>query len=507
MAKTVRTPSVAFTGQLSAAGADSRKDTLLLGIWKKSEPAVSLGTLGFEGWVTHALSVHKTFKGKVGHTLTLSAPPCGRWRQVVLIGLGKRAKIDAPRARRAGAAAAAALEAGGATEVEAALGLPPGLTAQFALGARLRLHRTPSYRKDPDADAPPRPVSLTFTADDAAAARAAWAPLQAAAEGVEWARDLTARPGNILTPDTFAAEVLALAEHGVGVEILDETALARSGLNLHVAVGKASANPPRLVALRWRGGAADEAPVLLVGKGITFDSGGLCLKPPAGMEEMKGDMGGAATVAGVIHALAHAKAPVNVTGILALAENMPGGNATRPGDVIRSHAGLTVEVVDTDAEGRMVLADALSWGCATERPRAVIDLATLTGSIVTTLGRHTAGLFSPHTPDSDALAEALLAAGERTGEPLWRLPLTAAVDDDIKSECADIKQCAPAGRLLPDALHAARFLSHFVPGALPYAHLDIAGVAETEDARGLTPAGPTGFGTLLLVDWLTAQDR
>ncbi|MCA1939739.1 MAG: leucyl aminopeptidase family protein, partial [Caenispirillum bisanense] len=259
-------------------------------------------------------------------------------------------------------------------------------------------------------------------------------------------------------------------------------------------VGRAAAEPPALVTLTWPGTGDGAAPPLaLVGKGITFDTGGLCVKPAEGMERMKGDMGGAAAVLGTVHALASMQAACPVVGILAIAENAVGGSALRPGDVLRSAKGLTVEVIDTDAEGRLVLADALAHA-ATLRPRAVVDMATLTGSVVTALGRHMAGLFCADA----ALAAALRDLGDAVGEPLWPLPLTDAFDDDLKSDLADLLQCAPAGRFLPDALHAARFLQHFAPAGVPWAHLDIAGVAAADDDRPLSPKGATGFGVRLL---------
>lgn len=481
---------------------------LVVGVWQGSTIAAAPRAMGLEAVVSRAMAATCGFTGKTGQTLTITAPADVKADTVIVAGLGPYGEMTTDTARRIGAEAGAAIAITGATSAVVALEFSPLQAAWFALGLRLRTHRTPRHRGRPDPDILPPVDHVTIRLADPGRAEAAWTSLKAIADGVELARDLTTQPANILTPASFAGHARALEPLGVQVEILDERALAAANMNLHLAVGAASDHPPRLAVLRWRGAAVDQAPVLLVGKGLTFDTGGLCIKPAAGMDDMKGDMGGAATVIGTLRAVAQARLPVNVTGLLVLAENMVGGAAYRPGDVITGHAGLSVEVIDTDAEGRMVLADALSWGCATEAPSAVIDLATLTGSIVAALGAHTAGLFARAEPSSDDLANALTAAGKTCGEALWRMPLTDFHDDDLKSEIADLRQCAPAGsgmwggRLLPDALHAARFLSHFVPPSVPWVHLDIAGVAESAETRDLYTKGATGFGVLTLATWL-----
>ncbi|MGC2857209.1 leucyl aminopeptidase family protein [Novispirillum sp. DQ9] len=484
---------------------EESSSALVVGVWEGGNLSAAARALSCADRLERAVAASPAFTGKPGQSLSVAAPEGGTWSRVVLAGLGPYDAVDAAVAATLGADLAAALAGSGEAGATLDLGLAPALAAACAAAFRLRAHRTPDLRGAPPPDEPPRLSRLTVRVGDPRAAEDAFAARLPVIEGIEQARDLVAEPANRLTPQTFAAKARALESLGVAVEVLDAAALEAQGLRLHAAVGRASANPPCLVVLRWRGAPdADAAPVLLVGKGLTFDTGGLSIKPAAGMEEMKGDMGGAAAVFGTLRAAAAARAPVNLTGILALAENMPGGDAWRPGDVLVSHAGKTVEVIDTDAEGRMVLADALSWGCATERPAAVVDLATLTGSIVVALGAHHAGLFSTDT----ALADALRAAGTASGEALWPMPLSAAVDDDLRSDIADLLQCAPSGsgmwggRLLPDALHAARFLSHFVPDGVPYAHLDIAGTAERKDAAGPCPAGPTGFGVGLLCAWL-----
>lgn len=472
---------------------------LVVGVWEGGNLSAAARALPCAAALDRAVAASRAFTGKTGQTVTVHAPAGVAWARVVLAGLGPYDGVDDAAAATLGAELGAVLE--GTASLD--LGLDPVLAARCAYALRLRAHRLPDLRSIPPADEAPPLTRVTIRVADPRAAEDAWAPLRAVAEGIELARDLVAEPANRLTPQTFTERARALEPLGVAVEVLDAAALEAQGLHLHAAVGRASAHPPCLVVLRWRGGDAGK-PALLVGKGLTFDTGGLSIKPAAGMEDMKGDMGGAAAVLGTLHALATARAPVTVTGLLALAENMPGGNAWRPGDVLVSHSGKTVEVIDTDAEGRMVLADALSWGCVTEHPSAVVDLATLTGSIVVALGGHHAGLFCT----DPALSSALRAAGQAAGEALWPMPLTPAVDDDLRSAVADLLQCAPAGsgawggKLLPDALHAARFLSHFVPDGVPHAHLDIAGTAERKEAAGSCPAGPTGFGVGLLCSWL-----
>ena len=406
------------------------------------------------------------------------------------------------QARTLGGALAVALRGLGDGGADLDLPLGPEAAVECLSALRLRLWQAPTYATKAD-PLPPTVTTLHWRSGNPASAAALWQAAEAVCEGVELARDLQTLPANILTVQTFIDHARALSALGVEVEILDRKDLQAAGMGLHLAVGQASATPPALAVLRWRGGPAGVAPTLLVGKGLCFDTGGICLKPAGGMEEMKGDMGGAAAVIGTVHALARQRAPVSVTGLLALAENAIGENAYRPGDILSSHSGLSVEVIDTDAEGRLVLADALSWGCATEKPAAVVDLATLTGSIIVALGHDHAGLFCRHDRDGDSLAAALTDSGQRSGEALWRMPLSERWDEALKSDAADLRHCAPAARLIPDALHAARFLSRFVPDGVPFAHLDIAGPSEIRRPLPWAPAGATGFGVRLLVDWLT----
>ncbi len=305
--------------------------------------------------------------------------------------------------------------------------------ADFALGARLRAYRFEKYKsKKPDSeDHESNPIAVTIGFADAAAARAAFASREAVAEGVEIARTLVNEPPNVLFPQSFAERAATLRKLGVEVEILDEKAMIKLGMGALLGVGQGSAHESRLVAMRWRGAKSKRgAPVAFVGKGVCFDSGGISIKPAGGMEDMKGDMGGAACVVGLMHALARRKAKVNAIGVIGLVENMPDGKAYRPGDILTSMSGQTIEVINTDAEGRLVLADALWWVKETAKPRFIVDLATLTGAIMVALGQEHAGLFS----NDDELALRLTNAGVATGETVWRMPLGAAYDKMIDFE-------------------------------------------------------------------------
>jgi leucyl aminopeptidase len=310
------------------------------------------------------------------------------------------------------------------------------------------------------------------------------------ADGTILARALVNEPPNVLGTVEFAAEAAKLEALGVGVEVIEEAALKTLGMHALLAVAQGSARPPRLVILTWNGGKQGDAPVAFVGKGVVFDTGGISIKPGLNMEDMKGDMAGAAAVTGLFHALATRKAKINAVGVLGLVENMPSGTAMRPGDIIRAKNGTTIEVVNTDAEGRLVLADALAYARERFAPVAMINLATLTGAIGVALGSDHAGLFS----NDDQLAADLLAAGLATGEKLWRMPLGPAYEKLIESRFADIKNSGgrPAG-----SITAAQFLQRFV-GTTPWAHLDIAGVAFGGAASEVSVSWASGFGVALL---------
>ncbi len=440
------------------------------------------------------------FTGKSNQTLVVNAPPGLAASRVVLVGLGKADGIDARAAQAAGGTIVATLEKSGDSAVTVALDAVPDapldeaqLAANIGYGALLRGYRFDKYRTKEKADDKPSLKRLTVTAAEHARARAAFRPLGEVAEGVFLTRDLVSEPANVIFPASLAERAKALTEHGVEVEILDEKRMARLGMGALLGVAQGSAQAPRLVTMRWNGapGAKDKQPIAFVGKGVTFDTGGISIKPSGGMEDMKWDMGGAGVVIGLMRALAGRKARVNAVGMIGLVENMPSATAQRPGDVVTSMSGQTVEVINTDAEGRLVLCDVF-WYCQQKhRPSAIVDLATLTGSIIMALGHENAGLFA----NDDTLAERLVSAGGAVGEPLWRMPLGDAYDRQIDSDIADMKN---VGGREGGSITAAQFLQRFVKEGTPWAHLDIAGVTWSKKHAPTVPKGGTGFGVRLL---------
>jgi leucyl aminopeptidase len=386
----------------------------------------------------------------------------------------------------------------GAKRVEVAFEAPSGTwdgsaAADFALGLRLRGYRFDKYKtrkKDADEENV-EPPDFVIGSSHAAAARLAAHERFAVAEGVELARNLVNEPPNILFPVEFAERAKALEKLGVEVETLDEKAMGKLGMNALLGVGRGSSRESRLVVMRWNGARSKRTkPLAVVGKGVCFDSGGLSIKPASGMEDMKGDMGGAACVVGLLHALAARRAKVNVVGVIGLVENMPDGDAIRPGDIIASMSGQTIEIVNTDAEGRLVLADALWYAQETYSPRAIIDLATLTGAIMVALGHEVAGLFS----NNDELAQRLAAAGEASGEKVWRMPLGQAYDKLIDSKFADMKN---TGGRHGGSITAAQFLQRFIKDA-PWAHIDVAGTAMAAPPSEINQSWGSGWGVRLL---------
>ena len=439
------------------------------------------------GAIARALEAAE-FKGDKGKTCLILAPG-GGFSRVLAVGLGKPADRKLRTIEEAGGAAAAALAR--ATEVAvAADALSPAEAAAFALGAALRAYRFDRYRTKEKPEDKPRLTGLSVLVADPAAATAAFAPLRPVAEGVFLTRDLVSEPPNVLNPASFAERCRALTALGLEVEVMGPAELAALGFGALLGVAQGSANEPRMVVMRWNGGAAGAKPVAFIGKGVTFDTGGISIKPAGGMEDMKWDMAGAGTVTGLMAALAGRKARVNAVGLIGLVENMPSGTAQRPGDVVTSYSGQTVEVINTDAEGRLVLADVL-WYCQKRfDPQFMVDLATLTGAIIIALGHEHAGIFA----NDDTLAARLDAAGRETGEKLWRMPLAEAYDEQIKSAIADMKNVGgrPGG-----SITAAQFLQRFVNGK-PWAHLDIAGMAWSSKDAPCTPKGATAFGVRLL---------
>ncbi|WP_337188314.1 leucyl aminopeptidase [Phenylobacterium sp.] len=443
------------------------------------------------GAVAQAVAASR-FTGAKGQTLDILAPQGTDAARLVLVGAGKKDAFGALGAEHAAASAYAAVKASGleTLRIEGIEGA--GLAAHAALGVRLASYRFDKYRTKEPADKKPSIVKTLVVTDAADDALGAFADMAALANAVSFTRDLVSEPPNVLFPAEFARRVKALESLGLEIEILGEAEMKALGMGSLLAVGQGSIRESQLVVIRWNGAADKSAqPVAFVGKGVCFDTGGISLKPADGMEDMKWDMGGAGAVAGLMHVLAGRKAKVNAVGVLGLVENMPDGNSYRPGDVLTSMSGQTIEVVNTDAEGRLVLADAL-WYCNDRfKPRFMVDLATLTGAIIISLGNDLAGCFS----NDDALAEDLLAAARAEEEGLWRMPMPDAYNKQIDSMIADMKNTGgrPGG-----SITAALFLKRFV-GDTPWAHLDIASTAwKKPSAVPTSPDGATGYGIRLL---------
>ncbi len=364
--------------------------------------------------------------------------------------------------------------------------------SEFALGYRLRGYKFDKYKtKKPEADDGPKSQEVTILVADADTANAEHSHREPVAEGVELARTLVNEPPNVIFPESFAAKAQELNKLGVEVTVLDEKAMAKLGMGALLAVGQGSERESQFVVMRWKGAKSKKAaPVAIVGKGVCFDTGGISIKPAAGMEDMKGDMAGAACVVGLMHALAKRKAKANVVGVIGLVENMPSANAYRPGDILKSMSGQTIEVVNTDAEGRLVLADALWWTKENIKPRLMVDLATLTGAVIVALGVENAGMFC----NDDELAGKLTSAGQATGETVWRMPLGPAYDKLIDSRFADMKN---SGGRHGGSITAAQFLKRFV-GDVPWAHLDIAGVGMASPSTQTNTSWGSGWGVRLL---------
>jgi leucyl aminopeptidase len=428
------------------------------------------------------------YEGKAGSTLSLRG--IGGYARIVLTGTGDEGD-RANNVRDAAGKAAQELK-DEAQPVALAGNLTQDEAAAAALGFALGQYRFDRY-KTVDKKAPPsQPV--TVISAEPAAAEALWKSRHAyLAEGVALARDLATEPANVIYPETFVDRVRAAfgTTANVKFEVLDEAAMRKLGMGSLVGVGQGSRRPSRLLLVEYNG-AGTQAPLALVGKGITFDSGGVSLKPGAGMWAMKADMSGAANIMGAVLSLAKSKAPVNVIGVAALAENMPDGNATRPGDVVRTMSGKTIEILNTDAEGRLVLADANEYVLATRKPAALVNMATLTGAIVGALSDEYAGLFSR----DEKLAASLSKAGSATGEEIWRMPLHKNYVEDMKSEIADIKNVVEGGG--PGAGLGATFIGFFVNKETPWAHLDIAGVNWSDKGGPVNPKGASGWGVRLL---------
>ena len=477
--------------RFQSAAEDSAQRLLALVVAQDKLPA------RLERSVTEGASAAR-FTGKAGQLFEAFVEREGQLVRLALAGAGPEVGEGeagrAPGFERAGAALAARYLTSGETGLAldaAASGLGAEDLASVLLGLRLRAWRHDAYRtKLKDEQKVSLKEALVLGAPKGA--ENAWRDAAALAEGVEFTRELVTEPANVIYPESFVERCLKRFE-GTGAElsVLDENEMRKLGMGALLGVAQGSVRKPRLLVIKWLGGEAGAKPTVFVGKGVTFDTGGISIKPAAGMEDMKWDMGGAGAVAGAMLAFAGRKAKANVIGVCGLVENMPDGNAQRPGDVVTTMSGQTVEVINTDAEGRLVLCDAMTWAQRQFKPAALIDLATLTGAMIVSLGHEHGGLFS----SNDGLADDLLAAGRTSGDKLWRFPLSPAYDKLIDSPIADMKNVGPrwAG-----SITAAQYLQRFVEGSTPWAHLDIAGMVWADKPGQTWDKGATGFGVRLI---------
>ncbi len=435
------------------------------------------------------------FTGKSGTTLDIVVPSGLPVARLSVIGCGKIGELKSRDfVKLGGIAAGKAPASGGEVTIVADLGetaIEAGAIADIAMGVELRAYQFDRYKtKRKENEEKQRALDVSIAVASPATVRKAWASREAIADGVVLARDLINEPANVLYPEEFARRAGALRKIGVTVEVLDVGAMKKLGMGALIGVGQGSARESRLVIMRWNGGRRGAAPVAFIGKGVTFDTGGISIKPAQGMEDMKGDMAGAACVTGLMHALAARHAKVNAIGAIGVVENMPDGNAQRPGDIVTTMSGQTIEIINTDAEGRLVLADVLHYVNTKYKPQFMIDLATLTGAIMVALGQEYAGLFA----NNDELANRLVAAGEDTGERVWRMPLAPEYDKMIDSKFADMKN---TGGRHGGAITAAQLLARFV-GKTAWAHLDIAGTALGSPQTEINRSWSAGWGVRLL---------
>ncbi|HIQ40239.1 MAG TPA: leucyl aminopeptidase [Sulfurivirga caldicuralii] len=475
-------------------------DTLVVPVYADGSSNAAAATYGVNGLI-QALVEQKDFQPKVGHTLMLHTVANLNCPRLLLVGLGEAEKLTVKKYLDAVNATASALDHSGARHALITLNseVPNAEDSVWALYHNtLQLQRSfYDYSHESRGDRPERdPVltAVTFWAEDTPAHRDIITQAQATAFGMALTQDLANLPPNICTPQYLADTAVGLGQiYGFEVEVIEREEMERLGMGALLAVARGSEAPPKLISLRYNG-AGDAPPIALVGKGVTFDSGGISLKPGAGMDEMKYDMAGAAAVLGTFKALGELKPKLNVVAVIPATENMPSGKAAKPGDVITSLSGQTIEILNTDAEGRLILCDALTWAQRQFKPAKIVDLATLTGACIIALGHHISGLMS----NDKTLAETLQQTGEWTYDRLWRLPLSEEYDQQLKSNFADMANIGgrPAGTIT-----AGQFLARFIEDNRPWAHLDIAGTAWLSGDK----KGATGRPVPTLIAWLLSE--
>lgn len=483
----------------SASGKAKSKHALVIGVSESLSLGVNASTLDkkAKGAIERALHAG-AFEGKEGQCESILGIDGLTADRIVLLGLGDEKKLDERRFEKAGGALVAHLNAHKVASAEIMLDAIKAsklslseMSAHLAYGIRLRSYHFLKYHTKRLQELTSSFTQATLIVKDEKTAKTVYGTLEKIADGVDFTRDLVTEPGNIIHPESYAKECKKLEKLGVKVEVLGEAQMKKLGMGALLGVGQGSIRESKLVVMQWLGGKKTDQPIAFVGKGVTFDTGGISIKPAAGMEDMKYDMAGSATVVGLMHALAGRKAKVNAIGVIGLVENMPDGNSIRPGDVLTSMSGQTIEVLNTDAEGRLVLSDALWYTQDRFKPQFMVDLATLTGAIVITLGDSRAGLFS----NNDDLSDKLAQAAKKTDEALWRLPIGDEYDKQIDSEIADMKNIGEGRKA--GSITAAQFLQRFV-NDVPWAHLDIAGVAWDGKGNPSGPKGATAYGVRLL---------
>ncbi|MBW4330919.1 leucyl aminopeptidase [Stakelama sp. CBK3Z-3] len=476
-----------------AAERPADAEVIALPVEKNAIDRLQSGSLEAEiGAMAREAAAANRFEGEAGSVSETFARVDGALLRIVLLGVGGGSETDF---ERAGGALAARFIASGAKSVAVefgALSAAPTAkaAARFAAGASQKAWRYDVYRTKQSERSKPTLETVTIIAAPDGT-DAAWKGFDAVTQGMALTRMLVSEPANKLYPESFVDHARTLEELGVELTVLDEAEMGKLGMNALLGVSQGSVREARLLVMRWNGKGSGDPDLAFVGKGVTFDSGGISLKPGAGMEDMKWDMGGAGAVIGAMKALALRKANANVVGVCGLVENMPDGNAQRPGDVVTSMSGQTIEVINTDAEGRLVLCDALCWVQQTLKPKTIIDLATLTGAMIVSLGHEQAGLFS----NDDSLADELTAAGKASGDQVWRMPLGEAYNKLLDSPIADMKNVGPRAA---GSITAAQFLQRFIEDGVRWAHLDIAGMAWADKAGPNYEKGATGFGVRLL---------
>ena len=474
---------------------------LVVGVLEEAKLSPSAASLNkqTDSAVERAISA-SNFAGKKGELLEIVAPANLSNSRILLVGLGNPTKLKEKDLQDIGGQAAAHLLKCGDEKAAFLIDKLRGgkrateRAAHYAYGALLRSYRFDKYKTKEKPEKQPKLKEIRMMVEEAPAAKRLFQRLEKVAQGVFFTRNLVTEPANVLFPKSLAAEAKKLSKLGVKVQALGEKEMRKLGMGSLLGVAQGSDHEAQLLVMVWEGAptAKDKAPIAFVGKGVTFDTGGISLKPAGGMEDMKWDMGGSAAVVGLMHALAGRKAKVNAVGICGLVENMPSGSAQRPGDVVTSMSGQTIEVLNTDAEGRLVLADALWYTQKKFKPKLIVDLATLTGAIIVSLGNEHAGLFS----NDDKLSDQLIAAGKTVGEPLWRQPMGPEYDKQIDCDVADMKNIG--GGRAGGAITAAQFLQRFIMEGTPWAHLDIAGVTWSPKDKPTAPKGGTGYGVRLL---------